>query len=347
VLAVLPGQLGIGVFSPRLDPHGNSVRGIRVCEDLARHLDLHVFNRPNAAGSVIRVHFTAADMNSSRVRTPEESRALHHFGSSIRVYQLQGDLAFATTEALVRHVMQDLPEITYLLLDLKRVLTLNESACRLLCQLLRKLANSTKSLVFAHTQHLPVMRRYMKVKLEDRFTELYRVFEDHDPALEWCENALLAATLPAGAIEKTIPASDYELFDRLTEDELSVLLPLLKRRSYQRSELIVNAGDEARELFFIARGHVSVTVTLVSGATKRLAAFSAGMAFGEMAIIDRAPRSANIVADTDVESDIMDLEQFDKLGMSHPSIKIKLLENLNLGLCRKLRKVNRDISVFD
>ena len=140
---------------------------------------------------------------------------------------------------------------------------------------------------------------------------------------------------------------NYELFTGLTGAELSVLLPLLKRRSYQRTEVIVNAGDEARELFFIARGHVSVTVALVSGAAKRLAAFSAGMAFGEMAIIDRAPRSATIVADTDVECDVMDLEEFEKLGNSHPAIKIKLLENLSLGLCRKLRKVNRDISVFD
>jgi CRP-like cAMP-binding protein len=297
--------------------------------------------------SIIRVRFTAAEMNSSRVRTPEESRALHQFGSSIRVYQLQGNLAFATTEALVRHVMQNLDSISYLLLDMKRVLTLNESACRLLYQLLRKLSDLNKSVVFAHAQHLPLLRRYMKVKLEGRFGDLYHVFNDHDPALEWCENRLLASVLPGDRLEKTVSAREYELFKGLTNEEFAVLLPLLRRRSYQRSQVIVEAGDEARELFFLARGHVSVVVTLVSGASKRLAAFSAGMAFGEMAIIDRAPRSATIVADTDVECDLMDLDQFEQLGVSHPSIKIKLLENLNLGLCHKLRKVNRHISVFD
>jgi glutaminase len=46
IVAVLPGQLGIGVFSPRLDKHGNSVRGIRVCSALSRSWDLHIFNRP-------------------------------------------------------------------------------------------------------------------------------------------------------------------------------------------------------------------------------------------------------------------------------------------------------------
>src|SRR5688572_15312844 len=55
IIAVLPGQLGIGVFSPLLDAHGNSVRGIRVCDELSRGLDLHLFNLPNSGRSVIRL----------------------------------------------------------------------------------------------------------------------------------------------------------------------------------------------------------------------------------------------------------------------------------------------------
>jgi glutaminase len=43
VIAVVPGRLGLATFSPPLDAHGNSVRGIRACTDLARELGLHVF----------------------------------------------------------------------------------------------------------------------------------------------------------------------------------------------------------------------------------------------------------------------------------------------------------------
>lgn len=43
ILAVVPGQMGIGVFSPALDPHGNSLRGIKVCEELSRRFCLHLF----------------------------------------------------------------------------------------------------------------------------------------------------------------------------------------------------------------------------------------------------------------------------------------------------------------
>ncbi len=43
IMAVVPGQMGIAVFSPPLDVNGNSVRGIQVCEALSRRLNLHIF----------------------------------------------------------------------------------------------------------------------------------------------------------------------------------------------------------------------------------------------------------------------------------------------------------------
>ncbi len=44
ILGILPGVGGIAVFSPRLDEHGNSVRGLRVFEELAKEFELHVFD---------------------------------------------------------------------------------------------------------------------------------------------------------------------------------------------------------------------------------------------------------------------------------------------------------------
>ena len=59
IVAVLPGQLGIGIFSPPLDSLGNSVRGIKVCEDLSRDLHLHMLRAPNASSAVIRRTFNS------------------------------------------------------------------------------------------------------------------------------------------------------------------------------------------------------------------------------------------------------------------------------------------------
>jgi glutaminase len=42
IMAVIPGKLGIGVFSPGLDPQGNSVRGVQVCREFSQRLGLHL-----------------------------------------------------------------------------------------------------------------------------------------------------------------------------------------------------------------------------------------------------------------------------------------------------------------
>jgi len=48
LMAVINRQLGIATYSPRLDEHGNSVRGIRVCIELASRLGLHAFDALNS-----------------------------------------------------------------------------------------------------------------------------------------------------------------------------------------------------------------------------------------------------------------------------------------------------------
>jgi glutaminase len=346
IIAVLPGQLGIGVFSPRVDPRGNSVRGIRVCDDLSRLFDLHLFNPPHAVESVIRLKFTAAEIGSSRLRNPAESAVLRESGARIQVYELQGSLVFSTTEVVAHDLARNATEFDYLIFDMRRVLGINESAARLVVQFLRQMEALKKPILFAHASHLPFLRRYAKATLGDNHERLFRTFDDTDVALEWCENQLLARALPAFAQDGAVELSDYELFQGLSSDELTTIGAMLQRRSYRQSETIVQFGDEARELFFLARGRVSVSITLDSGGTKRLATFSPGMAFGEMAVLDGARRSAVVVADTDVECDLLTVEDFQCLIDSHPRIKIALLRNISLSLCRKLRKANRELSAL-
>ena len=345
VLAVLPGQIGIGVFSPRLDAHGNSVRGIRVCQELSRHLDLHLFSRPVTGKSTVRLRFTGAEFNSSHVRTTEEGRDLRALAKVIRVYQLQGHLAFATTEPVLRDVLEQAGEIQFLILDLKRVLSLNESAGHLLHSLVGKLHASDKTVIFTHCGHLPLLRRMMKKKLADRFAELFSTYPDNDLALEWCEERLLENTRHARASSYKAKPADYQLFKEFSEAELNIVLPLLESRAFKQGEKIISAGDAAREIFFLSSGRVSVF--LPGEERHRLATFSPGMSFGEMAFLDGVPRSANIVADTDVECDLLALEDFKSLEKTHPAIKIKMLEQLCLDLTGKLRKANRELSVFE
>jgi glutaminase len=347
VIAVLPGQLGVGVFSPPLDPRGNSVRGIRVCDELSRHLDLHLLNRPSVGRVALRLKTTGAELNSRRVRSPAEARVLQEHGSTIHLYYLQGNLTFAATEAVLSEIMKGLDSMRFLLLDFKRVLSINESACRLFYQLLCKMSAQGKSLLFVNAERMPALRRYMKAKLGARCDELYQVIDDEDPALELCENRLLDALLPGWPLREGVGPEGYQLFANLSKEQIAQLVPLLKRKVYQPGEVIIQAGEEARELFFLARGNVSVYLLLAGGARKRLATFSAGMAFGEMAILERGSRSATILADTEVHCDLLERDAFEALSSTHPTTKIKLLENLSLVLSSRLREAHRGLRVFD
>ena len=76
VLACLSGQLGIGVFSPRLDTRGNSVRGVRVCDDLSREYRLHIHNAPNVSRAAIRARYDVVEVRSKRQRRTREADVL-------------------------------------------------------------------------------------------------------------------------------------------------------------------------------------------------------------------------------------------------------------------------------
>ena len=129
----------------------------------------------------------------------------------------------------------------------------------------------------------------------------------------------------------------YELLENFTPAELAQVVSRLKRQTYQPDEAIINIGDPGDKLFFLAKGSASVFAPSGSGARKWLSTFSASMVFGEIAVIDHSLRTATIIADSEVTCDVLSLEDFERFGATHPEIKIKLLNNLSLCLCRRLR----------
>ncbi len=346
IIAVLPGHLGIGVFSPPLNTWGNSVRGIKVCDALSRHCDLHLFNRASTGPSAIRLKAGGTDFSSNRSRPADQRGLLREFGARIYVYQLQGELSFSTAESVVRDIIESFDGMAFLILDLRRVLNLSESACWLFHELLLKAHKQAKSVVFSHSHHLSLLRRYMTARLGTQRELIFRTADDNDMALEWCENALLAS-LTVTRLNTTPPATPaYELCQDLDADEYAIFSASLQRRSFRSGEIILKAGDPAHEMFFLAQGEVSVIIQTETGTRKRLAAMGPGMTFGEMAVIDGAPRSATVVADTDVECDVITAQELELLGRRYPEIRIKLLKSLTLSLTRRLRAANRELGLL-
>ena len=109
IVAALPSQLGLGTFSPLLDSHGNSVRGLKVCEALSAHFDLHVLNRSADVRTCVIADYDICGISSRRSRQPHEQQILDDRHSDIRVIELVGALNFATIDYVTRRLAGEPP----------------------------------------------------------------------------------------------------------------------------------------------------------------------------------------------------------------------------------------------
>ena len=144
ILAVQPGRLGIAVFSPRLDEHGNSVRGIAVCRELAADLGLHIFDVSARPAPVIRMATSRRSVASSRRRPQEAADYLRGVGSRLRLYHAQGSLVFASVEPLIREMMARAETSDTSILNLKSVESLDGASAGLLARTTLPLLRSAR-----------------------------------------------------------------------------------------------------------------------------------------------------------------------------------------------------------
>ncbi|MFC1745018.1 glutaminase [Candidatus Riflebacteria bacterium] len=346
IIGVLPGQLGLAVFSPLIDPEGNSVRGINVFKDLSNNYGLHMFNVPNTVEHVIRIAYDAASVNSKRLRPADEKKILKETGNRIKIFELQGELLFSSMEVLLRNIFNSLDEMDYLILDMKRVLGLKPCSFELCGKLLRSLIEQNLKIVLTHTHELPFFINFLNDLLSEKDRDQVKFVDDTDLALEWCENELLLSKGIVIDHEETCPLEKYELMQGFTNEELSIFSKILNEKTFKKGENIIKKGEQADVMYFLSRGQVSVYLDLPSGEKKRLTTFSPGMGFGEMAMLEGSTRAAEVTADTHVTCDALALSDFDNLSISHPTIKYKLLENIARKLSENLRKANHQISTL-
>ncbi len=338
ILAVQPGRLGIGVFSPRLDAQGNSVRGIAACRALAADLGLHLFDAARPAAPAVRLATTRRKVASKQRRVPIAAEHLRNAGKRLRLYHLQGPLAFAAVEPVVRELMARAPDTDCFILNLRMVQAIDPAATRLLAGTRKELLGLGKPLVFSEAAAWWQL-------LTDAGIEREAIFTDDDFALEYGENLLLAERFRGLAWDEQTPLEKCALFSGFGTGELARLEPLLATRRYHRGQTIVAAGQSSDELFVITRGSAMVSMPTQNGVT-RINSFSSGMTFGDVAFIDRSPRSANVTALGQVECRVLTREAFACLDVEAPAIKIRLLQNLAHGMTSMVRHLSRELAAL-
>ena len=333
VIAVLPGQLGIGVFSPRLDERGNSARGIRVCQRLAHDFDLHPLRFQPEVRAVVRRSYHAGETRSNRVRTPAQYEVLADRCRTVAVFELQGDLFFSSAERLFRSVTAELADVTHVIFDCRRVGGVDDAAVSVLWALREELDERGVPLLL--TDLTP------DHKLEPLATE---TFADTDGALEWCEEAMLGfAGLDDGDAETLLPLAEQELLAGMSPEELASLDAVTECHKVEAGEVVFGEGDESDAVYFLLSGRVRVRLQMEHGRERRLATLGPGVAFGEMALLDEARRSADIVAETDSVVARLPIADFRRLALEHPGITEKFSLNLVRNLSARLRRANEQV----
>jgi len=138
-------------------------------------------------------------------------------------------------------------------------------------------------------------------------------------------------------------AKKVPLFKNLSEDECVAICKAMIPRHFKKDQIIVHEDDsESQTFFMIYEGNVHIAVLTQEGKQTILATLQRGDFFGEMAILDGAPRSASVIAATKCTLFMLYRQPFMEILTQYPKITIQML----IEMSGRLRRSNRHINTL-
>ncbi len=327
IIAVLPGQLGIAVYSPPLDAHGNSVRGVRVCEELSNALHLHVMSPTRRPAPPIRATHTCVGSRSKRLRPESEQHVLDAQGGKVRAIELQGEINFAAGELISSAVLEDCEAIEYTVLDFAAVRDVGPVVVPILADLIAAFEATGGEFALSETRRLPAFAEALVAERERRGLAPVRSFRDLDMALEWAEEGLLTRS-GTGRETGEMPLAEHGATQGMDEAGLATLAAMLERREYPAGTTIYGNDDRVDEVLLVTRGTINVLGRGPDGEVRRFATLSAGMTLGEIAMLGHGRRLGYTEAAGDVTAWALSEAAYEELRRSDPALLNLLLENM-------------------
>ena len=310
-----------------------------------------LFIREQIGGSVVRRKLLGNQTFSKRIRTHEEMEILTEHGSRAAIIELQGSLFFGTADQLYRSLEPELKARDFLILDMRRIQTVDVTAAHLLEQVKDMMVERKGFLILSQIPpNLPSGR-----DLQQYFDQVglihegsaVRVFPALDDALEWVEDRIIHEAEFSRDEETALELHEVELFAGRKEQTLAALELCMEKRHVAVGESIFSRGDAGDELFLIRRGAVRIVLPLNDRQSHHLGTFGRGAFFGEMAFLDGEVRSANAVAFTDTELYVLSRRAFDKFAEEHKKLGLRLMEGIASVLASRLRYTNAELRVLE
>lgn len=302
------------------------------------------------SSSVIHRVSDASARSSLRVRKADALAFLREHGKAIAVVELQGYLFFGSADRLKSEVEALAAGRESIILDFRRVVEIEASGARQLALLGKALSLRRVELALAHVPPDSASAAQLRdAGVADSIpTRLW--FADLDRALEWAENALLDGHIDRTETSRELALERTVLLEGLDAREAATVRGLLVRETHAAGNAVFSEGEPGDRLYVLTQGEVSIDLKLAGkngggpiARAQRLAAFGPGMVFGEMALIEGKPRSADAVVKLDAVTHALTAEAFATLQHDHPDIAIKLIGNITRLLAARLRATSEQL----
>lgn len=136
------------------------------------------------------------------------------------------------------------------------------------------------------------------------------------------------------------------LFEGLTSAQLEKIAKVATERTYPASALIFKEGQPGAAMYVIAEGKVRISKMVPGIGEEALAILERGAYFGEMALIEEEPRSADAIAHIECKLYEIQREKLDQLMFTDKELAYVLLWSFVRTLCGRLRETNEKIRGF-
>jgi CRP-like cAMP-binding protein len=157
----------------------------------------------------------------------------------------------------------------------------------------------------------------------------------------------VAHARPDDAAAATDALRACRLFAGMDEPSLAMVAGAMRPRRFRRGETIFHAGDPGDALFVVTGGQVKITIQADDGSEPAiLTTIGPGGFFGELALLDGAPRSATAVALDAVTTIVLRRDAFERLVDEHHALRHALLAAL-AGEIRRLTAQIEDLHFLD
>ncbi len=315
-------------------------------------LSILLFIRDQVKSSVIIRKRDLREVASKTSRLSEVRALLDERGDQGVLVELQDNLFFGTTDQLFTELSEDLAKRRFILLDLRRVQSMDYTAAQLLQQMHARLSDRGGRLLLSGMPSGSPSRQ----DIEHYLTELgvlseesgITVYETRDDALEWMEERILeAAGWEDHAEDPPLELEEIELFREFDEEGLAALAKIAEPIHLEGGARLCSQGDEGDELFLVRRGAVEILLPLPEGKRHHLATMARGDYFGEMSFLDKGHRSADVDAKTDTDLFALSRERFNEVAHGDAIIATKVFARLALLVSRRLRVSNAELLALE